>query len=59
MRNVSGFPVIGTLLVTVGGLIGFGDWRAATLGLVASAFDTGGLPWFLIATWRDRSLWDA
>jgi hypothetical protein len=52
-------PLIGTFLVLFGGFFGFGDWRAATIGLVALACDTGGLPWALIATWRDQSFWDA
>jgi hypothetical protein len=59
MRNVSGLPVLGTLLVVVGGVIGFADWRSAAAGLVALVLDTCGLPWFLLATWSDRSLWDA
>ncbi len=57
-RHVSGLPVIGTLIIISGAIIGFGDWRAVALGAVALASDLGGLPWFLIATWRDRSLWD-
>jgi hypothetical protein len=59
-RNISGIPLFGTLLVLVFcGWLAFGDWRVAVVGLVALALDTGGLPWFLIATWRDQSLWDA
>jgi hypothetical protein len=42
-----------------GGWFAFGDWRMATIGLIALALDTGGLPWALIATWRDESFWDA
>ena len=57
-RHISGFPLFGTLLLVIGGVIGFGDWRAAAIGLVAVALDTGGLPWFLVMTWRDDSLWD-
>jgi hypothetical protein len=57
-RHTSGIPIFGNLLVVIGGVVGFGDWRTASVGLVALALDTGGLPWFLIATWRDRSLWD-
>lgn len=58
-RNISGIPLFGTLLVIVFGWLAFGDWLVATTGLVALALDTGGLPWFLIATWRDESFWDA
>jgi hypothetical protein len=57
-RNISGFPLVGTFLVVLAGFVGFGDWRVATAGLVALAFDFGGLPWLLIATWRDHSFWD-
>jgi hypothetical protein len=59
MRNVSGVPLVGTCLVVTGGLLGFADRWAAVLGLVALALDLGGLPWFLVFTWHDRSLWDA
>jgi hypothetical protein len=58
MRNVSGFPIVGTFLVVLGGAIGFGDWQSPAVGLVALTIDIGGLPWFLVATWRDRSFWD-
>src|SRR5262245_3525559 len=57
LSHVSGIPALGTFLVVAGGVIGFCDWRAAAVGLVALALDTGGLPWFL-TTWRDRSFWD-
>lgn len=57
-RHVSGFPLFGNLLVVIGGVIGFGDWRTAGVGLLALTLDTGGYPWFLISTWRDGSLWD-
>ena len=57
-RHISGFALFGNLLVVIGGVLGFGDWRAASAGLVALALDTGGLPWFLFTTWHDHSLWD-
>jgi hypothetical protein len=59
MRNISGLPGLGTFFVVASGIIGFADWRSAAVGLAALFFDTGGLPWFLLVTWRDRSLWDA
>lgn len=58
-RHVSGVPAIGTLFVTMSGVGGFGELPTATIGLIALSLDTGGLPWFLIATWRDRQLWDS
>jgi hypothetical protein len=58
-RNVSGIPLLGTFLVILAGAFAFGDWRVALIGLLALAIDTGGLPWVLIATWRDTSFWDS
>lgn len=57
--HVSGFPLAGTVLVLLGGLFGFGAWGTALFGLLALVLDTGGLPWFLISTWGDSSMWDA
>ena len=57
-RHVSGFPMIGTLLVLIGGIVGFGALSSALFGLAAMLVDTGGSLWFLIATWHDRSFWD-
>jgi hypothetical protein len=58
-RRVSGIPVIGTLFVAAGGLIGFGGPLTACLGTCAMLLDTGGSFWFLLATWKDASFWDA
>jgi len=57
-RHVSGFPVIGSLVVVVGAVLGFGSVLCAVLGLVAVALDTGGSVWLVIATWRDSGFWD-
>ena len=57
-RNISGFPVIGTLLVIAGIVCAFGNVPAGILAIVAVLLDTGGLPWFLLWTWHDYSLWD-
>ena len=57
-RHVSGIPIIGTVLVVLGALFGFGAVGSALLGLACIGFDTGGSVWFLICTWRDSSLWD-
>jgi len=57
-KFVSGIPIIGTVVVVVGTLLGFGTLLCTTLGLLAVALDTGGSVWFLVATWRDASLWD-
>jgi hypothetical protein len=57
-RHVSGFPMIGTICLTMGALFGFGAIGSALVGIGALAADTGGSVWFVIATWRDSSLWD-
>ncbi len=57
-RNVSVVPIVGTALVVVGAVLGFGSSICATLGLLAVALDTGGFTWFVICTWGDASLWD-
>ena len=57
-RYVSGFPVIGTVLVTLGILAGLGSKPIAAVALLVLTVDTGGLPWFLVQTWRDKSLWN-
>ena len=58
-RFVSGLPLIGTLFVAVAGVFGFGAVPTAVVGLIALTLDTCGLPWLLIATWHDVSMWDA
>lgn len=58
-RFDSGLPMIGTLFIVVAGMVGFGEALTALIGLAALALDTGGAPWFLIATWHDRGFWDA
>jgi hypothetical protein len=57
-RFVSGFPLLGTVAAVWCGVVGFGEGLPAAVGLVALLLDTGGLPWFLVVTWRDTSFWD-
>lgn len=59
ISNISGIPLIGTILVIFGGAFGVGAIGTALLGLLVLALDTGGAPWFLISTWRDSSFWDS
>ena len=40
-------------------LLGFESLVTASAGLAAISLDTGGAFWFLLATWKDSSLWDA
>ena len=58
-RHISGIPGVGTLLVVVGGLSGFGGVVSALMGIAVMLLDTGGSFWFLLATWGDSSFWDA
>ena len=58
-RHVSGIPMVGTILVVVGGLLGFGSVVTASVGVVAMSLDTGSSTWFVLATWKDSSFWDA
>ena len=57
-RQVSGIPLVCTLLVVVGGILGFGGVAVALAGIAVMLVDTGGSLWFLLATWRDSSFWD-
>lgn len=58
-KHVSGFPMIGSILLCLGICFSFGSIGSALLGLIYFAFDTGGSVWFLVATWKDSSLWDS
>jgi hypothetical protein len=57
-RFISGLPMIATLVVVLTVLADFGVRAVAVAALAILAVDTGGLPWFLITTWRQRELWD-
>jgi len=56
-RFVSGFPLVGYLGLVVALYLGWGAPGTAMIGLAICFLDTGGLVWFLLATWRDSSLW--
>lgn len=57
-QHISGYPLIGNLFAVSALLVCFGNPWIAALGLATIAADTGGVPWFVLSTWRDRSLWD-
>jgi len=57
-KHISGLPVIGSLVVVAGAVVGFGSGLCVALGLIAIGLDVSGSVWFLVATWRDSSLWD-
>ena len=58
-RHASGTPGLGTIFAILACVIGFGSDLSAILALMASIVDTGGLPWFVWATWSDSSFWDS
>jgi len=57
-KHVSGLPMLGTMLQIIGCMVAFGNPTAGILSLTAGILDTGGLPWFAISTWKDKSFWD-
>lgn len=54
----SSIPILGTFALIPGVFAGWGAPGTAILGLLLYFLDLGGLPWFLIASWKDRLLWD-
>ena len=54
----SGVPILGTILLSIGVLDGFGATGSAVIGLATFVLDTGGSGWFVLSTWRDRGFWD-
>jgi hypothetical protein len=51
-KHVSPVPMVGTFLVVIGGLLGYGSLLLALLGLTALALDTGGSLRVLVALFR-------
>ena len=58
-HSSSTFPVLGTVFALGACLVGFGHTTPSILALVTLLFDFGGLPWFIVFTWKDPSLWDS
>lgn len=57
-RNISVTPALGTVALLLGIVFAFGNVWMALVAVIATALDTGGLPWFVLMTWRDQDLWD-
>jgi hypothetical protein len=57
-RNISVTPVLGTVALLLGIVFAFGNVWMALVAVIATVLDTGGIPWFVLMTWRDRDLWD-
>ncbi len=58
-RNISGIPIVGTVLQITGVVVGFGNPLIGGIGTLAAVIDTGGAPWFVTCTWKDHSFWDS
>jgi hypothetical protein len=57
-RHISGFPMVGMLVLF--GLALTPASRALSLAtFVLLLIDTGNIPWFVVAVWRDDSFWNA
>jgi hypothetical protein len=56
-RFVSSFPIVGTVFLLIESILGFGSLYTALLVLFGYFLDTGGLPWLVVMTWRDRDFW--
>lgn len=52
-RFVSGAPMIGSALVVIAWASSMGSRSVAVSSLLILAVDTGGLPWFASALWKD------
>ncbi len=57
-QSVYGFPILGTMALIAAVLFNFQHLLTGILAICILIIDIGGLPWFLIMTWKDASLWD-
>jgi hypothetical protein len=55
-RWISGFPLFGTLTIVGLPFLPRSIWLSF-LALVFLLIDTAGIPWFIIAVWKDDSFW--
>ena len=58
-QYISGIPAVGTVLLCLAETVSFGSPMIAVSAILLSAMDGGSLPWFLVATWNDESLWNS
>lgn len=56
-RFVSGIPLFGTLIAVASAWACQGNPISIVIAFIILLVDTGGLPWFVISTWKDNSLW--
>ncbi|RRJ98009.1 hypothetical protein Ga0100231_006220 [Opitutaceae bacterium TAV4] len=57
-KFVSGLPVIGNIFSITAVFSAFGSTTVAIACILSCIFDTGGISWFVICTWKDKSFWD-
>lgn len=56
-RNVSVFPIVGSILATIAVLFAWGHIFVTSACLLILLADTGGVVWILVALSRDASFW--
>ncbi len=56
-KFISGIPMLGSLAAFVALWHCGNSWTTIAVVISILVLDTGGIPWFIIATWRDDSLW--
>lgn len=54
LRHISGVPLLG--MIALPGLALLPHW-VSSLAALQLLLDTGNITWFVVATWRDASLW--
>jgi len=57
-RFVSGLPIIGSFLSIAAILLAFGSTPITVVCAACFVLDTSGIPWSVVAVWRDKSFWD-
>jgi biotin transporter BioY len=58
MRHVSGIPGIASIIILHAVFSNLGSRVVAVAALITLAVDSYGLPWALIAIWKDRTFWE-
>jgi len=57
-RFRSGLSLVGTVLLTAGCIVAFGDRETGSVALLAALIDPGGSLWIPFLTWKQHDLWD-
>jgi len=58
-KFASGIPLFGTLLAIGSVLTAYGAQGVAGVAVITLLLDTGGVPWLVVATWRDEGFWSS